>query len=161
MGGVRIDDAESGRFASVADVFAEGGGVADALVPEALREGNGVAIEAEDDACEAICLDATQAALDSGEQAGGGMRRIEFSIDNLVSNSGPADLAAEDDGEPVPGEEAECIGGDEGRAIGQSGVADAERSIVAMFRIRHGESGIAGVVSGVRAMRTADKELLV
>lgn len=97
---------------------AERGGVADAGAPERAGEGEGVAVDIEDQRGEDVAGRAAEAELRGPEHGGGRLGGVEFAVDDFLSNGGPADFAAEFDAQTVFAEEAEVLGDGEGRGVG-------------------------------------------
>ena len=158
VGRVVENDTEGQGLArgAVLHVGTERGGVPDAGVPQGAGEGEGVAVEVEDESGEDRGGRAAEAELGGPEHRGGRVGGVEFAVDNFFADGGPADFAAEFDAQAMAGEEV-LLGGDGERSgVGESEKADAQRPRLGRGRDRGGgwrgrHGGAPGLAAGVPA----------
>lgn len=129
MGGVVEDHAERERVLAppVADVSAERRAVAHAGISEGAGEGEGVAVEIEDERGENIARRAAEPGMGGPERGRGGVNGVEFAVDDFFANGGPVDLALKLHAETVGREQSAVLGDDEGRGVGEREKTEAER----------------------------------
>ena len=138
VGGEGMDNAKGEGFLKGPSVRGKGGAVLHALFPELPGEGDGVAMQVENQRRHAGRRDTAHSAVGGHEQTRGSLGGVQLAVDDFVANGGPADLALEPHIHAVRGEEPQMLREEQGRGIGQGHEAEAEHCAFWMEYVGHG-----------------------
>jgi len=137
-----VDDAkgESGGPTPAQSLAAEIEGGPDASGKEPRGKGDGIAMQIQHEGGQHVALRTADAELCGPQHGSGGLRGVEFTVDNIIAHGGPTDFTTEFDIQAVAAKQPQLVRGDEGRGIGQRNETQPE-SLRAAARESGGMSG--------------------